>query len=134
MPRLVHIPAPACHALLCPCLVMATRGPQGLLSSRLARIGARDGDAQKPFCYASNYRCAVVAERRRTAASLYPTRGCLAPPLAYTPSSSHAPCRRPPTPLHAASSPGTAAPALVKFEAAEPLEETAYRPCGAPCS
>jgi hypothetical protein len=40
--------------LLCPYLLMATRGPQGLLSLRLARIGARDGDAQKPFCYASN--------------------------------------------------------------------------------
>jgi hypothetical protein len=51
--RLVHILAPACHVLLCPCLLMAPRGPQGLLSSRLALIGARDRDAQQPFCYAS---------------------------------------------------------------------------------
>ena len=73
----------------------------------------------------TNDRWAVVAERRRTAASPSPTRGCLAPPLADTPSSSHAPCRRPPTPLHAASSPGTAAPTPVKCAAGEPLEETA---------
>ena len=53
MPRRVHIPAPACRALLCPCLVMATRGHQGLLSSRLARRGARDRDAQQPCCDAS---------------------------------------------------------------------------------
>ena len=53
MPRLVHIPAPACHALLCPRLLMTTRGPQGHLSSRLVLRGTGDGDAQKPFCYAS---------------------------------------------------------------------------------
>jgi len=50
-------------------------------------------------------RFAVVAERRRTADSSYPTRCCLVPPLAYTPSSSHSRCRRPPTTSHAASSP-----------------------------
>src|SRR5438093_7984660 len=54
MPRLVHLPAPACHALLCLCLLMATRSPQGHLSSRLARRGARDRDAQQPCCDASS--------------------------------------------------------------------------------
>ena len=33
---------------------MATRGPQYHLSVCLARIGARDRDAQQPFGYASN--------------------------------------------------------------------------------
>ena len=33
MSRLVHLPAPACHALLCPRLVMTTRGSQGHLAS-----------------------------------------------------------------------------------------------------
>src|SRR5215468_1852384 len=46
--RLVHRPAPACHALRCPCRVMATRGPQGLLSSRLARRGTQERDAPQP--------------------------------------------------------------------------------------
>src|SRR5262245_66619959 len=54
MSRLVHLSAPACHALLRLCLLMATRGPQGHLSSRLARRRTRDrGMYQQPFCYAS---------------------------------------------------------------------------------
>ena len=53
MPRLVHLSAPACHALLCLCLLMATRGPQGHLSSHLARRRTRDRNIQQPLCYAS---------------------------------------------------------------------------------
>src|SRR4029453_3399907 len=49
-------------------------------------------------------RVVVVAERQCRAASPYPTRCCLAPPRAYTLSSSHVPCRRLPTTAHAASS------------------------------
>ncbi len=50
-------------------------------------------------------RFAVVAERRDTAASPSPSRCCLTPPRASTPSSPHARCRRLPTTSHTVSSP-----------------------------
>src|SRR4029453_9501505 len=53
MSRLVHLSAPACHAFVCLCLLMATRGPQGPLSSHLARRRTRDRDVQQLLCYAS---------------------------------------------------------------------------------
>ena len=56
-PTPIPVPATVCYAFPGPHLAMAPCAPSCPLSSRLARIGALDSDAQQPFCYASMGMC-----------------------------------------------------------------------------